>query len=286
VKENFEIALKLVLLHEGGYVNIKSDPGGPTMRGVTQRVYDAYRDASGLVRQPVKQISAHEIADVYKRQYWDAVRGNELPAGLDYAVFDYAVNSGVNRAIKDLQRVFNLNMVDGIIGLGTIAAIKSSPVPVEDQITAYCNRRLNFMKALKTWKVFGKGWTRRVMGSSEGYQKTDTGVIDHAINMSLETPQTLPMPLFSASGKAEDRDKSQVKTPEGAGLGAGGIGVGGQMLVDQAQSLKGQFFDSPLWDYLQYGFIALMCLGFGLIAWKYIRRMKENGQSLSEILGV
>lgn len=156
---NFEKALALVLEHEGGYVNHPKDPGGATMKGVTQAVYDAYRKLRGRGVQSVKLISEEELRAIYKFQYWDKVQGDFLPAGVDYAVFDFAVNSGVSRAAKYLQAVLGVAQ-DGQIGAKTLAAI-TSPA---NTINALCDRRVGFLRNLKTFLTFGKGWTRRVQG--------------------------------------------------------------------------------------------------------------------------
>lgn len=164
MRENLETALKHVLVHEGGFVNHPKDPGGATNRGVTQRVYDAYRDRQGQSRRSVRAITAEEVADIYKRQYWDAIRGDDLPSGLDYAVFDYAVNSGPRRAAQDLQRELGV-AVDGVIGNVTLAAVAKADV--YDLIDRLCARRMRFLKGLKHWRTFGKGWTRRVTDVAE-----------------------------------------------------------------------------------------------------------------------
>ena len=164
MRENLETALKHVLVHEGGFVNHKDDPGGATNRGVTQRVYDAYRDRQGQSRRSVRAITAEEVADIYKRQYWDAIRGDDLPSGLDYAVFDYAVNSGPRRAAQDLQRELGV-AVDGVIGNVTLAGVAKADV--YDLIDRLCARRMRFLKGLKHWRTFGKGWTRRVTDVAE-----------------------------------------------------------------------------------------------------------------------
>ena len=156
---NFEKALALVLEHEGGWVNHPKDPGGATMKGVTQAVYDAYRKLRGRGVQSVKLISEEELRAIYKFQYWDKVQGDFLPVGVDYAVFDFAVNSGVSRAAKYLQAVLGATQ-DGQIGAKTLAAI-TSPA---NTINALCDRRIGFLRNLKTFLTFGKGWTRRVQG--------------------------------------------------------------------------------------------------------------------------
>jgi lysozyme family protein len=157
MKKNYKNALEMVLVHEGGYVNHPKDPGGATNKGVTQAVYSAYCKNNGLVAKSVKYITDDEIIAIYKYQYWDAIRGDDLPSGLDYAVFDFAVNSGVSRASKYLQSVVGTTQ-DGIIGARTIESIKS----VSYIIHNLCNKRLGFLRQLRIFSTFGRGWTRRV----------------------------------------------------------------------------------------------------------------------------
>lgn len=159
MKETYTLSLTEVLKSEGGYVNHPADPGGATNKGITQATYDSYRRSKGLItRKTVKLIADSEVADIYKSRYWDAVKGDELPAGLDYAVFDYAVNSGPQKAIKSLQKALGLT-ADGQLGPMTLAACRKSP---EATIKKLCASRLAFLKGLKTWPTFGKGWERRV----------------------------------------------------------------------------------------------------------------------------
>src|SRR6476661_8579982 len=125
---NFRPNLSLVLAHEGGYVNHPKDPGGATNQGVTQKVYDAYRAYHGHKMQSVRDIKDSEVSDIYNKNYWRLIRADSLPCGLDYAVFDFAVNSGVARATKYLQRLvgFTGNDVDGIVGMVTVAAAEKA----------------------------------------------------------------------------------------------------------------------------------------------------------------
>lgn len=159
MKENFVPALAAVLVHEGGYVNHPRDPGGATNKGVTQRVYDDFRVNNGLPPRSVRYIAQEEVERIYKRQYWDAVRCDDLPAGVDYCIFDLAVNSGTNRAARFLQRSVGV-LEDGKIGPVTIAAVKAqAPNLLVDLI---CDERMCFLRSLSTFGTFGKGWTRRV----------------------------------------------------------------------------------------------------------------------------
>jgi lysozyme family protein len=100
----YEVALKRLLSHEGGYSNHPSDPGGPTKFGITIHDYRKYRKPKATAAD-VRAMRVDEAKAIYRSKYWDAVRGDELPAGLDYAVFDYGVNSGTARAISVLRRL-------------------------------------------------------------------------------------------------------------------------------------------------------------------------------------
>lgn len=172
MKTNLEASLRYVLAHEGGYSNHPADPGGATNYGITQRVYDAFRQRNDLRQQSVRAITSDEVAAIYKRQYWDAVKADDLPTGLDYAVFDYAVNSGPKRAVMDLQRVLGVK-ADGVVGNVTLAAASSGDVFAH--IDALCNRRMAFLQSLKTWKTFGRGWGRRVAEVAEAAAAMATG---------------------------------------------------------------------------------------------------------------
>lgn len=159
MKKNFGMALKAVLVHEGGYVNHPADPGGATNKGITWRTYNAWRRNRGLPDRHVKNITDEEVAAIYKAQYWNVIRGDDLPSGLDYAVFDFAVNSGPARAAKFLQRIVNVN-ADGQIGQITLEAVAKANT--KHTINALCDNRLAWLQRLRHWGTFGRGWTRRV----------------------------------------------------------------------------------------------------------------------------
>lgn len=178
---NFRTSLDLTLVYEGGYVNHPRDPGGPTNKGITQRTFNDYRNVVGMPPKDVRNINPGEVAEIYRKQYWDAVKGDTLGDGLDYCVFDFAVNSGVTRAIRYLQASVGAR-ADGHIGMGTLAAI--ADMKAEDIIAKICANRMAFLKGLATFDTFGKGWTRRVVGKIEGAQTTDCGVLDYAMNMA------------------------------------------------------------------------------------------------------
>jgi lysozyme family protein len=155
---NFARALALVLKSEGGWSDNPADPGGATMRGVTLANFRRYVKADAT-KADLKKITDDQIATVYRRFYWDAVAGAQLPGGVDYAVFDFAVNSGPDRAAKFLQGVVGAK-IDGKIGPDTLTKVKAMlRATVIDDV---CDRRMAFLKKLPTWKTFGRGWTDRV----------------------------------------------------------------------------------------------------------------------------
>ncbi|ESZ52783.1 hypothetical protein X731_00620 [Mesorhizobium sp. L2C054A000] len=155
---NFARALSLVLKSEGLWSDNPADPGGATMKGVTIANFRRYVKADAT-KDDLRHITDAQIATVYRRFYWDAVAGAELPDGVDYATFDFAVNSGPSRAAKYLQAVVGVAQ-DGRIGPATMAALgKKSPGAVIDGL---CDNRLTFLKGLKTSPTFGKGWASRV----------------------------------------------------------------------------------------------------------------------------
>ena len=155
---NFTEALKHVLKHEGGFVNHPSDPGGMTNLGVTRAVWEEWvgRESS---EKEMRSLTPEMVAPLYKRKYWDRVKCDDLPSGVNYAVFDASVNSGTGRAAKWLQEVVGA-VADGAIGEKTLAKVKTHDA--DALVNAYSDNRLNFLKGLKTFDTFGRGWTRRV----------------------------------------------------------------------------------------------------------------------------
>jgi len=157
MKSNFEPCLEFVLHHEGLWSDDPRDPGGATMKGVTLAVYREYlgRDAS---KDELRNIPDKHLMDLYKTRYWDKARCDDLGAGLDLVVFDLAVNGGVGRAAKILQRCVGATE-DGAIGPKTMALV--TQVPVKQMIIRFSEQRRLFYKGLKAFETFGRGWLRR-----------------------------------------------------------------------------------------------------------------------------
>lgn len=217
MKRTFEIVQPWLLAHEGGYVNHPKDPGGATNQGITQRTYNAHRARLGQKPASVKYITSPEVDTIYRTQYWDKCQADDLPLGLDYAVYDFAVNSGVSRSVRTLQKIVGTEP-DGVLGVITLQAI--SKMAVDNLIVKLCEARMRFLKRLKHWSTFKTGWTRRVMGKDDGAQVMDIGVIDRGVQLAREVAAAnIPAPV-------------QPSFDDGAGAkGTGGASISGSLLA-------------------------------------------------------
>lgn len=187
MRETLPVALRLMFGDEGGYSNRKSDRGGPTKYGITHRTLAAHLGVPSVSAERVKALTLAEAEVIYRKSYWTQAGGDVLPKGLDYAAFDFGVNSGPNRAVKYLQRVVGVKQ-DGWIGEKTMAAVNAYPGGVGALIIAYCAARMSFLKAIKGPTGFaanGRGWTIRVTGKDPKGQWPDRpGVVGHALEMA------------------------------------------------------------------------------------------------------
>ena len=157
MKNNFDKCLHMLLEHEGGYVNNKHDKGGMTNLGVTKRVYDKWIGREST-EQEMRDLTPDDVAPIYKKNYWDRVKGDSLPSGLDWACFDWAVNSGSGRPAKAVQRAVGAT-VDGAIGKQTVGLImEKDPEFIIDYVYTV---RKSFYESLDDYKHFGRGWSRR-----------------------------------------------------------------------------------------------------------------------------
>ncbi len=150
---NFDQAFTTLLSHEGGYSDHPADPGGATRFGITETVA---REAG--YRGDMRELPMDLAKRIYKARYWDAVRADELPEAVRYAVFDAAVNSGPRQAVLWLQRAVGVK-ADGIIGPQTLAAVRAADP--ERLLRLVLAQRLRFMTGLPSWAAFGRGWARR-----------------------------------------------------------------------------------------------------------------------------
>jgi lysozyme family protein len=158
MKHNWEESFAHVLKYEGGYVNHPADPGGMTNLGVTKRVWEEWT-GKPATEADMRSLTPEMVGPLYKKRYWDVVRGDDLPSGVDFCVFDCAVNAGPGRASKFLQQAVGV-LADGQIGPMTIAAVTAKPA--DEVIQAFCNLREAHFKSLSTFATFGKGWMNRL----------------------------------------------------------------------------------------------------------------------------
>jgi len=253
---NFSASLSHVLVSEGGYVDHPLDPGGATNQGVTQRTYDAFRGSHGLPRRTVRSMTDTERDMIYRLQYWDAVKGDKLPAGVDYVLFDGAANSGPKQSIKWLQRALGsayTGQIDGVIGLATLAAIEQ----IDDMpalIDRICARRLLFLRALDTWPTFGKGWQSRVASVRRIGRLMTTG--------GTETPAAF---IEGANAKAPITDARKAPSKAPADTATGG-GVGGMGIAGTLQGLQEQLTPYSIASHWISNLVVGLAVGGALLA--------------------
>ena len=173
-RSNYKYTLEFVLSKdiEGGYVNHPSDPGGETNLGITKKAYESYL-GSEVTSEEMKNLTIVEAAPFYKKKYWDVLSCDSLPVGIDLCVFDFGVNSGTGRSAKFLQEIVGAK-IDGSIGTKTLNSLSEflnsrTRLHNEDIVQArisfikmFCNKRRDYLKSLRTFETFGRGWMRRV----------------------------------------------------------------------------------------------------------------------------
>jgi len=161
MKENFNACFAKVIQSEGGYVNDPADRGGETNLGVTIGAWGAYLDRAIQLGE-MKALTQETVKPFYRQMYWDKVKGDNLPAGVDYAVFDFAVNAGVSRAARFLQRAVGA-VDDGVIGSGTLGKVAAiDPQKILDSFADQKQRFYNGLATSPTQQKFLKGWLARV----------------------------------------------------------------------------------------------------------------------------
>ena len=158
MQTNYQKCLETILHHEGGYVNHPKDPGGETNWGVTKRVYVEWGGSKDM-----KDLLVADVAPIYKKNYWDKVKGDDLPSGLDLCVFDFGVNAGPGRSAKYLQTMIG-TVADGGIGPNTLKCVDEyvDKHGLIDTIINFQEARQSYYEKLSTFATFGRGWTRRV----------------------------------------------------------------------------------------------------------------------------
>lgn len=214
-KGNLGACLSVTLKHEGGYVDHPSDPGGATNMGITHGTLAQYRGKL-VTKQDVRNLTLTEAERIYEHRYWDPVNGDMLPYGVDLGTLDGAVNSGVSRGAKWLQRAAGVKQ-DGKIGPVTLRSVAADDGDVI--IRKMCGYRLSFVQGLSTWKVFGRGWSRRI---ADIEAKGVAMWLRYGAGWSADkTADEMARQAGAAQGKAASNSKGA------AGAGGGGVVAGG-----------------------------------------------------------
>ena len=156
--ENFEKSLNMLLESEGGFVNNPKDPGGMTNLGVTAKTWSEFKGRATSEKE-MRNLTKDDVAVLYEKKYWDTCKCDDLPSGIDYLVFDFAVNAGPGRSIKILQKAIGVPE-DGSIGPVTLQNI--DVMDKSELITRFSNAKKEFYELLPTFPTFGKGWLSRI----------------------------------------------------------------------------------------------------------------------------
>ena len=271
-QQNLSRSLQLMFGDEGGYVNHPKDPGGPTKYGVTIKTLKAWRKNSKLTNEDVKKLTLDEATRIARTEYWNTIRGDDLPSGLDYAVFDCAYNSGPAQAAKLLQRLLNVS-ADGIIGTKTLDALRKylRRFNVDRVIRDYCDARVKFLKSLKNWPSFGRGWTIRVTGiDPQGKMKKTAGVIGNALSLA-KGYTVMPPKSVDCVALASPAETKVLSTEEGKAASVAGAGALGVACTDAASQLA-PFSD--LLPVLRWIFIGLTLAGVGFGLYTSIQKIR------------
>ena len=273
-RKSYLTCLNFTFRYEGGYVWHKDDPGGPTNFGITQNVLAGWR-GKPVSSTDVKNMTRQEAGDIYRANYWVAVRGDDLPAGIDLVVWDYGVNSGPSRAIKALQGALGIK-VDGFIGAATLdAAAKANHYEI---ISAVCRQRQAFVRRLSTYATFGKGWKARIAAC--------LSLARTMVHRSASAPPAIipdPTPVEEEPAKALATDQS-LMTSTTARAGAGAAISGGAIAVKEVTSAiseatgAGKSLGEIAVSVGPWVLLALVVVGFALfILWHKRKQIREGG---------
>lgn len=276
-RSTLPVALDLLFGHEGGYVNAKTDSGGPTKYGITHKTLAAHRGVASVTAEQVRAMTKAEAVEIYARSYWGPSGGDLLPPGLDYMAFDFGVNSGPTRAVRTLQITLRdasvyKGAIDGHCGEQTVAAVNAYPGGLAKLMRDYADARMSYLRSLGGKKGFGpngRGWTIRVTGKDPlGKWKDQPGVIGNALRLANDvgTVATVAPAGVSIEAKASPKDiglTEILKKPEAWGPIGGAAAAGASVLSG-----------SPI---LQYAFAAVVVIGACVAVWYFVHRVRERG---------
>lgn len=275
MEKTLPIALDLMFGHEGGYSSAKTDSGNffngvlvGTKYGVTGKTLAAHRGVKTITAADVKAMTRAEAEAIYRKSYWKQSGGDLLPVGLDYAAFDFGVNSGPATAVKKLQKVLGVNE-DGVVGGVTVDACRDYQGGIEKLIRDYCDERMRYLRSLggkQGWSANGRGWTIRVTGiDPKGQWKPQLGVVGNALKLTAGQKPAMPDKPNVSDGKAPVENTSLIevaKKPEAWGPLAGLVSALGGLFSD----------NTPLQYALAFGVVVGVCIG----VFYFIRRVRRG----------
>lgn len=257
----FSKCLGITLRHEGGLSDHKKDPGGLTQFGITIGRFRAYKgwqepkteDELQRQRRALVNISGPELEDIYRKGYWNLVKADDLPPGLDLTMFDFAVNSGPARAIKTLQKIVGVTP-DGQMGVFTISAVrKYSKYNTEPLLRQMYEARMGFLRNLSTWPDFGKGWKRRV-----------DDILHRSIAMANGT-NVSPAVVSEPTPKANSADTKTLAKPNAKEKAATAAASVGAAVTEAAQTLAPH---ATSLDVIKWLCIALAVVSAGIVLYR------------------
>ncbi|MBK3745432.1 glycoside hydrolase family 108 protein [Paraburkholderia aspalathi] len=250
VKSTFPRSMPYVFEEEGGYSDNPADPGGATNLGITINTLSAW-EGHRVTASAVKALTAQTANKIYQTEFWNKISADQLPAGVDYAIFDFAINSGPARAARVLQQVVGVHP-DGVIGAQTIAAVnRRSPASI---INAVSDIRLSWLKTLTGARIFGTGWAARV-----------ERVRTRALALARNTVPERQIAIATTGIKARQNTASLasiVQKPEAWAPIASVVSGIGALLIDNV--------------IVQIALAALMIGLAGLGIWHFIHRVRSD----------
>lgn len=277
METNFDRVLAFTLREEGGNVDDPHDHGGRTSRGVTQRVYDAYRKGRGQAAQDVYRATSAEVRDIYRAQYWNPWCG-KLPAGVDLMFFDIAVNAGPGQAVKLLQKALSVE-ADGAMGMHTLGAVEATdPVAL---IGAYAERRRAFYRALRQFPRYGKNWMARTGRAERAALLLATEPAPLPAARPIDAPA--PYPPGDDTAPAEPHNPAAIAkptdvatppmSPEAGVAVTAGAATAAEVCGKAAEQL--QPF-AATFTTVQYALLALTVLGLALTAYGIVHARRTK----------
>lgn len=262
MRANYPNCYRVTRQWEGGNDDDPRDPGGRTSRGIIQREYDKYRDRKGLPRADVWRASEDEIAEIYRANYWDAVLGDQWPAGPDLVVWDCAVHSGPARSKQFARGQLGGTATAPWSNLAAICRARTDKVPF---IRGFCASRLSFLHGLRIWSFYAKGFTRRV-----------AGVEAMATKMALSGAGKPDGEVIDVLKKKADEADSKSKGHAGGAAGAGTGTASGGATVD---------WHSVDWAHI--AFYATTLVALGVATWFFIhwwRAHKDRAEAFRDVI--